>query len=67
MDLETLLEQNTRTQIEQELLAKGYTNAFLRGRDKKQLAQILLDTFEDTRELKGVAKATRCIPKSEIF
>ena len=67
MDIETLLAENTRAQIEQELLAKGYTNTFLRTKNKEQLAQILLDTFEGAKEFKDVKKITKCIPKSEIF
>ncbi|MDE7236071.1 MAG: hypothetical protein K2N45_05550 [Helicobacter japonicus] len=64
MNLETLLEQNTRTQIEQELLAKGYTNAFLRSKSKAELAQILLDTFEGARE---AVKPKKRIPKCEAY
>ena len=67
MDLEGFLADNTRAQIEQELLAKGYTNAFLRGKTKEQLAQTLLDTFESVRESKEVAKTAKRVPKCEVF
>lgn len=66
MAVETILNNLTKNEITQELLKKGYTEAFLRNKNKEELAKLLADA-ESPKDIPTAGARTKRIPKCEVF
>lgn len=65
MPVDTIMEKMTKNEIMQELLKKGYTQIFMNGKNKEQLATILAKA-ESPKEPIFAAKKNQ-IPVCEVY
>lgn len=66
MSANTIMENMTKNEIMQELIKKGYTQTFLNGKTKEQLATILAEA-ESPKEPPIIAPKAKKIPKCELY
>lgn len=66
MATSTIIENMTKNEIMQELIKLGYTQTFMNGKNKEQLAKILAEA-EAPKEPPIVAPKTKKIPKCELY
>lgn len=66
MPVNTIIESMTKNEIMQELIKKGYTQTFLNGKSKTQLAKILAEA-ESPKEPPIIAPQAKKIPRCEVY
>lgn len=66
MATNTIMENMTKNEIMQELIKLGYTQTFLNGKTKEQLATILTEA-ESPKEPPIIAPQVKKIPKCEVY
>lgn len=66
MSANTIMESMTKNEIMQELIKLGYTQTFLNGKTKEQLATILAEA-ESPKEPPIIAPKTNKIPTCEVY
>lgn len=66
MATNTIMENMTKNEIMQELIKLGYTQTFLNGKTKEQLATILAEA-ESPKEQPIIAPQAKKIPKCEVY
>lgn len=66
MAVNTIIENLTKNEIMQELVKLGYTQTFLNGKNKEQLARILAEA-ESPKEPPIIAPKANKIPKCELY
>lgn len=66
MAVDTIIENMTKNEIMQELIKLGYTQTFLNGKNKEQLATILAEA-ESPKEPPIIAPTAKKIPKCELY
>lgn len=66
MSANTIMENMTKNEIMQELIKLGYTQTFLNGKTKEQLATILAEA-ESPKEPPIIAPQAKKIPKCEVY
>lgn len=66
MSVKTIVENMTKSEIMQELIKLGYTQTFLNGKTKEQLAKILAEA-ESPKEPPIIAPKANKIPACEVY